>query len=365
MQLGSSRLAERKYDQVERNNRDTFHWNEGEKTKDERTDKWDILKALLIFCVVLGHFADFYTPESVGMRKVFMCIYTFHMPLFLFVSGMFSKRVIRERDKGRLLGWFSMYLFIKCIFWIHQVIEEGDYDFKLFSETTVPWFMLAMVFFSIITMFLEGFSSYYVMIMWVVMSCVAGYDLRIGDDFVLSRIIVFFPFWYAGYSIDRRKLEKNCRNKYWKMIAGCIIILFVIFVYIQGERIYELRPILTGRNGFKELGKNMQYGFLIRLMYYLVVTVIGYSIIVLIPEKTPFKYIVQIGRRTLSIYALHYPLLWLFYERLEVGEWFEKNIPEFDKVWVFPAAVFVVLFLSIPVFERITRCIMEVPRKKG
>lgn len=51
-----------------------------------RSSYWDTVKAVLIFLVVLGH-----TGTALGDR-VLSVIYAFHMPLFVFVSGYFSKK---------------------------------------------------------------------------------------------------------------------------------------------------------------------------------------------------------------------------------------------------------------------------------
>ena len=67
-----------------------------------RLQKWDILKCFLIFLVVLGHVADFYTKESQGMRNLYLLIYTFHMPLFK--GQNFRLSFALYRDKADFCG---------------------------------------------------------------------------------------------------------------------------------------------------------------------------------------------------------------------------------------------------------------------
>lgn len=59
-----------------------------------RNPYWDTLKGILIVLVVLGH-----TGTALG-EKILSVIYSFHMPLFLFISGYFSKR-----DMSKTLPW--------------------------------------------------------------------------------------------------------------------------------------------------------------------------------------------------------------------------------------------------------------------
>lgn len=61
-----------------------------------RIYKWDNIKFILILLVVLGHFVDVYTSESDNMKALFFTIYIFHMPLFIFISGLFSKKFINS-----------------------------------------------------------------------------------------------------------------------------------------------------------------------------------------------------------------------------------------------------------------------------
>lgn len=62
-----------------------------EKYVKTRIALWDNLKFVLILLVVIGHFSKFFQNDSSIYRSVFLFIYAFHMPLFLFISGLFHK----------------------------------------------------------------------------------------------------------------------------------------------------------------------------------------------------------------------------------------------------------------------------------
>ena len=63
-----------------------------------RNDSIDIVKGVLIFLVVLAHFA---VSKSLALpiRAWGNAIYSFHMPAFIFISGFLSKRVSTQRIK--------------------------------------------------------------------------------------------------------------------------------------------------------------------------------------------------------------------------------------------------------------------------
>ena len=63
-----------------------------------RVAKWDNVKFLLILLVVVGHVADLYTKNSHVLAAIRFYIYIFHMPAFIFVSGLMSKKTIDNKN---------------------------------------------------------------------------------------------------------------------------------------------------------------------------------------------------------------------------------------------------------------------------
>ena len=55
----------------------------------ERIFLYDNYRAVLMCLVVIGHSADSLTSSSDVCKSIFVFIYAFHMPAFLFLSGMF------------------------------------------------------------------------------------------------------------------------------------------------------------------------------------------------------------------------------------------------------------------------------------
>ena len=58
----------------------------------ERIYKFDNIKLLTIMLVVVGHVIEPYVDKSDMFKSLFIFIYSFHMPLFIFISGLFQKR---------------------------------------------------------------------------------------------------------------------------------------------------------------------------------------------------------------------------------------------------------------------------------
>ena len=65
--------------------------SEAVKKSTKRIYKWDNLKCFLIVMVVIGHFVNQYALISNTMKSLSLFIYSFHMPLFIFLSGLLQK----------------------------------------------------------------------------------------------------------------------------------------------------------------------------------------------------------------------------------------------------------------------------------
>ena len=52
-----------------------------------RDSYWDNLKGVLITLVVCGHLCEQYIDDSNLLRHLWIVVYSFHMPLFIAISG--------------------------------------------------------------------------------------------------------------------------------------------------------------------------------------------------------------------------------------------------------------------------------------
>jgi len=99
----------------------------------ERDYFFDNLKAVLIFLVVLGHFLLPIHGESV-LVVVKRLIYVFHMPLFVFVSGYFAKKIYKNGDGADWIrtgaGMHAKARFVLDRFHMHKYIISATSHLK-------------------------------------------------------------------------------------------------------------------------------------------------------------------------------------------------------------------------------------------
>lgn len=277
----------------------------------KRIALWDNLKLFLIFTVVLGHLTLQYFNSSECYSILTMIIYTFHMPAFVFVSGLFSKHSINN-DKPpvkKAFGFIIIYFFMRILNYIPNVVFGVHSDFEIFYADDAPWYMMAMALWYIITYAIRKIDTKYILIKSVVLACFAPYMTGDADFLVILRLITFYPFFYAGYCLEPDYASKKTSGRGARIFSGIFVTAFCLICIFVNEKMYWLFPLLTGRRKYSALGAYGDWGVLFKAGYYIVAVLLIFSIISLCPRKN-FK-ISGFGSRTLQIYVFHRPFLYL------------------------------------------------------
>ncbi len=326
----------------------------------KRDYRFDNAKFLLIFLVVLGHVADNYCDFYAGVRCLFLYIYTFHMPAFLFISGLFSKHLVNQERLNwkRLIPYpvlcvllnffrnFSLYLF-----------DHGK-KFHLMKQDGVSWFLWVLFVFYILTWLIKDFPKKNILLIAVAFALLAGYDSNIGSNFALSRIAVFYPFFYLGYSTKIEHISKILDNKALKIISPFWLLAYGVALFLTIDHgVYWLRKFFTGQNSYKVLFGD-HYTDSLRLfmeapVYRLATLVITFvtlfAFLALVPKRKIFA-LTTAGSRTLAIYFWHLPLATVL---MNVGVFHRFAISSLKNCCIFMLAVSVglTLLLSLPCFS--------------
>lgn len=170
----------------------------------------DNIKTLLIFLVVIGHFADYITENSNLSKSLFLFIYSFHMPLFIFLNGYLSNNIFDNHNRliEKINGYLMLYVCMKIsMFFLRHFFLKENIGFDLDTESGVPWYLFALSAYYFITEKIRLFNRKWVLLFSILFSLTCGYDKGIGDFLVLSRIIVFFPFFIMGYTVREQEIS--------------------------------------------------------------------------------------------------------------------------------------------------------------
>lgn len=318
--------------------------------KANRDLRIDNIKGMLIFLVVLGHFAEVFDHDMDLCKGIFLFIYTFHMPGFLFLSGMFhSNEKVWERAARLFL---CGYLLKICIFAV-RILCGANIAFHPLTESGPPWFLFTLSLFVAVTYLLRKANPAAVFAIAFAASCISGYFRGIGDFLVLSRSIVYYPFYLLGmyaYSLCKKRggigTVISSVGIWVKVFAGVLVAAWGTVCILFVSDVYFLRPLFTGRNPFpEEMGPG---GILFRLLCFFIALSMILAILLVTPDRS-VPVITDAGGKTLQI---------LFWQSIAMALIYSCNIRRFVLlygIWgtiLFMAASFVLCYiLTCPFFR--------------
>lgn len=277
----------------------------------KRIALWDNLKLFLIFLVVLGHLIGGYYPDTPVFGPIYLIIYTFHMPAFIFVSGLFSKKAVNG-DKfptKRVFAFIMLYFMTRVVnTFPNMLLFHREIKFDIFSIESMPWYMLAMAIWYAITWAIKNIDVKYVLTVSIILACFAGYMKGDVDFLAVLRVITFFPFFYCGYILDPEKIESFTAKKPVRIFSALYLAAFSVGCFVKFNFAIKFYPLIVGRQKYSAL-EYSDYGYILRFLYYIGVGLMVLAVISLCPRKE-FK-ITKYGKLTLQIYAFHRTIVYM------------------------------------------------------
>lgn len=318
----------------------------------KREAYWDNVRFFLILLVVIGHFVDCNTNKSDLCKATYLFIYIFHMPLFIFISGFFSKNTMQEKKKvfKKAIYYFTLFLAYKFfIFVLSSFFNKKLPIFLPFSESGIPWFILASSIWLILFYYLKDIKLFPLFITSILVGSLIGYDKTTQDFLCWSRVLIFLPFFVIGYHLTQSKIDNFLeQKKHFRFFALAILIVSAFLIYKNIGYIYKYRGYFTARNPFNFL-VNGQYGYLVRFITTAISFYFMYLFLLLIPKKKTF--FSHIGAKTLQIYFWHYPVLYSM-NKLKILDFFRTNsAPTFFYFILIVFAIILTFILSLNIFS--------------
>ncbi|MCR4650884.1 MAG: acyltransferase family protein [Lachnospiraceae bacterium] len=274
----------------------------GQNVPGERIAYWDNLKAVLIILVVLGHMLEKSGSECAS--AVYAMIYSFHMPLFVFVSGFFFKK-----GANWVTRLFLPYVLLQLIHGVcYALLGISKLDLSLTTPHWTLWYLLSMSAWYMIAgvMNLNRNNALPILLISILLAVLVGYDSSVGNYLSLSRTVSMFP-WFLGGIIVRefhsRGLSSFLRPKgafgiVIRLIAVAVSTVLLIYIYNASDRIEK--KWLYYSYSYAKAG----YTPLFRMGMMLTALIVGLSVMSIIPDRyiPGFTFL---GRRTLAIYSFH------------------------------------------------------------
>lgn len=267
----------------------------------QRDHRFDNIKFLLIFLVVFGHLLELISGSF--SHSLYMVIYSFHMPAFIFVSGYFAK----FKPRKILLKLVWVYVLFQVLY---LLFDSALYGSPVNIQFTTPywlmWYMLVMVFCYCLIPLIDVRSTkarILILGLAVVASVVAGFDDNIGRFLSLSRFFTFLPYFLAGFYLGKSK------TALWDigLIAkrrGAVIAVLAVLIIASAVCVLNV-PAITANvlYGVSPYGASA-YGPGIKLLLIAIAACWIFFILMIAPAKR-IALLSTCGANTLSIYILH------------------------------------------------------------
>lgn len=147
-----------------------------------------------MFCVVLGHFVEGIS----GAEGLYLVLYLFHMPAFVFLSGYFA----RFRPGASLKRLMLPYLVFQAVYitFARVVLGSGE-PYPLTVPYWLLWYLPALFIWGLLLPAIDtdrpGRMAA-VLLGLVGLALAAGFDGSINRSMTLSRALVYFPYFAAG-----------------------------------------------------------------------------------------------------------------------------------------------------------------------
>lgn len=301
----------------------------------ERNAYFDNAKVLLIFFVVFGHMIQPSINNSAGLHTLYMWIYTFHMPAFIFLAGFFAKgsgdlKYIKNLVKKLLIPYLIFQLLYTGYYlWLGESGWQG-----IFYPRWSLWFLISLFSWHILLIVFKKMQVVISLSVAIGIGLIVGYYGEIGHSFSLSRTFVFFPFFLVGYWCTTAQVMW-LKKRTAKVLSIAILGIVAVAIYIAPD--FNSGWLLASKS-YNDLDLP-EYGGAARFLVYVTSTLMAMSVLAWVPQKE--SWLTPLGMRTLYVYLLHGFFIQLFRQK----EWFHVNHIG-DLIVVAVVSVAIVLLLS-------------------
>ncbi|MDO3411817.1 acyltransferase family protein [Saccharibacillus sp. CPCC 101409] len=289
---------------------------------------FDNLKFLLIALVVVGHAIEPLSSDP-ALRPLYLTIYAFHIPLFVLISGYFCKNITSTDYRIKVVGSLVVpYLIFETLYSLYDYAFSGGQrlTFSYFTPYWLMWFIFSSIIWKAVLPYAVKIRG--ALPISIVVAVLAGYATDAEYYASISRTIVFFPFFLAGYYLDKKTIIR-LRTPLLKglsifVLAAAGVIMVKYGSFIRAEWFYGSLP-------YRALGHPEWTAGLYRIAAYAASVLIGGAVMILMTGRT-VPHVSKLGRNTLYAYLLHgfvvrsLPTSWL-YDHYGAGWWMAALIP--------------------------------------
>ena len=319
----------------------------------ERYQWIDIAKGIGIILVVIGHATSIYMDKGIYLdsmiyKGLYRFIYSFHMPMFMIISGTLygirGKKNLKIEMKRNIIAYgipyviFSLWWGLTKILLSRYIVHEIQIKdlFLILVYPIVPyWFIYAILLMNLIQTVANKYKENVVFRHIHILLATIGYFMypfittkySFLCDSIFERFLSLYIFYVLGVYLGHLALDIH--NKNYKIVIVTLIEGIIWFLLCEWKSLLTVEVLVLN--------------FIIAIIG----SLFALSLSILIQKNYILEYI---GKKTLPIYLLHTP-------SMLVGQIIIKMIGFRDLNGVLTLTILVIFGVGIPL------CIYFVSKK--
>ncbi|MBW8484625.1 acyltransferase family protein [Actinomadura parmotrematis] len=265
----------------------------------QRDPFFDNAKFLAILLVVMGHcLAQLLNVDFA--RGLYIFIYMFHMPLFIVITGYFSRNWTFSGGKARKLitNVGVPYVVFEIAYSVYDwLVGRNDLEISLLKPYFLTWFLCALFMWRLST-------PVWQQIRWplavALVFSLLSYMSDLGGTFNIHRVIGLLPFYVFGLMLKPEHFEivkrPAARVAGIAVLATGLCVSYLAMHHMNKDWIYWKDP-------HSELGVGNLVGTGMRLGMFACSIVLVAAFLTLVPKR--HTWFTALGSTTLYAYLLH------------------------------------------------------------
>ena len=317
-----------------------------------RDRSFDNIRAVLIFLVIFGHALEYFRLTDHVAEFIYVFIYFFHMPVFIFISGYFSKNLQRGREtavRNFLLPYLLLNLLLSLIMLALGKIDE----ILILNPGWTLWYLYCMFIWRLLLPDLVKVR--HILIASFVVAIFSGFLTEFGTYMAMARTLGFLPFFLAGYFCRPEHIARIRRFPYRRLLS--LLIAAVGLLTASLWLAADLPPeILWGDRAYDLIGIPLWQNLLADI--YLYALSFAFIFVFITLAKNRHRFYTIWGQNTLAIYLLH---VYLVAPLVDIGDrigamnppggsWW--GLPALQFFWLLAGSVTILWLLSRPIVSR-------------